>query len=157
MSDEAPSAPPAHADPGATPDLLLEFLRVVDASCPRCHYSLRNLSTPICPECGLELRLGVIDRPRNILPFLLTLSPSIFSAIATGLVLGLMVWQGPPPLSVWQPYAAAGFGLASAAWGAVLYSRRSRLIASALLDQVAAAVIIWGVHVGVFILLIVSM
>ncbi|GEM_PF-3901878 len=42
-----------------TDPLLITFLAERDASCPRCHYSLRDLTTDRCPECGLELQLAV--------------------------------------------------------------------------------------------------
>jgi hypothetical protein len=39
--------------------LLLDFLHLQDASCPRCGYNLRRLTGTRCPECGDELRLQV--------------------------------------------------------------------------------------------------
>jgi hypothetical protein len=43
--------------------LLRRFLEQHDAPCPVCGYSLRNLTSERCPECGarLELRVGSMD------------------------------------------------------------------------------------------------
>src|SRR5215208_5792469 len=49
------TAPDQTADQAA----LLEFLRDRDVACPLCHYNLRALTSPRCPECGRELRLSV--------------------------------------------------------------------------------------------------
>lgn len=35
------------------------FLAERDMPCPACRYNLRGLQAAACPECGLELRLGV--------------------------------------------------------------------------------------------------
>ena len=45
---------------------LVEYLRDRDVVCPLCHYNLRGLDTPRCPECGrqLELRVGLTE-PRQ--------------------------------------------------------------------------------------------
>ncbi len=29
-----------------------------DNACPKCGYSLKNLKSPVCPECGMNLRAG---------------------------------------------------------------------------------------------------
>lgn len=39
--------------------MLLAFVAERDAPCPACGYNLRMLSKPICPECGLALKLTV--------------------------------------------------------------------------------------------------
>lgn len=39
--------------------VLVEWLRGRDASCPVCGYNVRSLEAPRCPECAAELRLGV--------------------------------------------------------------------------------------------------
>jgi hypothetical protein len=64
-----------------TDPLLIEFLSRNDAPCPRCGYSLRNLTADRCPECGDRLRLQVgLVEPR--------LGAFIASLIACGLGLG---------------------------------------------------------------------
>lgn len=38
---------------------LLAFVRGREVACPACAYSLRDLARPVCPECGLALKLRV--------------------------------------------------------------------------------------------------
>ena len=40
-------------------DHLLMFLAERELPCPACGYNLRMLSKPVCPECGLPLKLTV--------------------------------------------------------------------------------------------------
>ena len=47
------------SDPRADETALLDFLRDRDVACPLCHYNLRALTSPRCPECGRELRLTI--------------------------------------------------------------------------------------------------
>jgi hypothetical protein len=59
---------------------LPDFLAHNDAACPHCDYQLRGVAEPRCPECGTELRLGVITPPRPLLYWSLAVT-----AIAMGL------------------------------------------------------------------------
>jgi len=47
------------AGSSADDSALAGFLAERDAPCPNCHYNLRGLTTPTCPECGLGLALRV--------------------------------------------------------------------------------------------------
>ena len=40
-------------------ELLVEYLRDHEETCPKCGYNLRMLTKPRCPECGNELTLSV--------------------------------------------------------------------------------------------------
>jgi hypothetical protein len=42
-----------------TDHILLAYLADRDVLCPVCRYNLRNLTSPICPECGETLALSV--------------------------------------------------------------------------------------------------
>jgi hypothetical protein len=55
MSDPTDQAP-GPADDGTA---LLNFVASRDMPCPACGYNLRMLSKPVCPECGLSLKLTV--------------------------------------------------------------------------------------------------
>ncbi len=35
----------------------IKYLKSIEASCPRCSHSLRELSRPRCPECGLNIQI----------------------------------------------------------------------------------------------------
>jgi hypothetical protein len=35
----------------------IQYLKSSEASCPRCSHSLKELSRPRCPECGLKIRI----------------------------------------------------------------------------------------------------
>lgn len=43
-------------------DLLVTYCYERDVTCPNCSYSLRNSTTPRCPECGAELLLHIHPR-----------------------------------------------------------------------------------------------
>src|SRR6185369_10322700 len=54
------------SDARADETALLDFLRDRDVACPLCHYNLRALTSPRCPECGRELRLTIgLVEPRQ--------------------------------------------------------------------------------------------
>ena len=50
---------------GERGELLLQFLEGRRVPCPRCGYDLRDLTRPVCPECGEELTLTVGRRNTN--------------------------------------------------------------------------------------------
>ncbi len=69
------------------PEILLRFLQGRDHACPKCNYNLRNLTRPICPECGETLVLTVgVRHFRDSLLFL-TLAPCISSGISAIMLL----------------------------------------------------------------------
>ncbi len=61
-------------------ELLLRFVAHRDHACPKCGYNLRNLTQPVCPECGEELKLTVGRRRTNDTLFILTLAPAFSPA-----------------------------------------------------------------------------
>ncbi len=50
--------------PTPVAQIVTEFLRERNVSCPVCRYNLRNVVTGICPECGVALAIHV--HPRNV-------------------------------------------------------------------------------------------
>lgn len=58
---EPPEHPPAASAP---PDALEVYLAGRDIPCPHCHYNLRGVTAPACPECGraIELQLAGVRR-----------------------------------------------------------------------------------------------
>jgi len=50
-----PGAAAAHQETA----FLLNYLQTHDAACPLCQYNLRNLTVPLCPECGRGVKLMV--------------------------------------------------------------------------------------------------
>lgn len=104
-------------------EFLTAYLAEHDESCPGCGYSLRDLTSSVCPECGrrLALRVQLVD-PK--------LGAFIFGLIGIGgglgfsvLLIGYFLWMiaqrslGPDatdiiPLGV----TAVVLGIALAAW-----------------------------------------
>ena len=75
---------------------LIEFLRERDMACPLCHYNLRGLMSPRCPECGrdLELRIG-LSEPRQ--GAWLTAPIALTAMAGIGLMIAIVVcFQGWP-------------------------------------------------------------
>lgn len=77
-------------------DLLLAFLAEHDAPCPACGYNLRQLSRPVCPECGLSLKLSVgSDEPfKRAWAIALTLNAMIAGVGALCIV--MTIFAGAP-------------------------------------------------------------
>jgi len=42
-------------------DLFVEFAKRNKLECPRCRYSLHGIQTNLCPECGIEVKLGIVE------------------------------------------------------------------------------------------------
>jgi hypothetical protein len=151
--------------------MLLQFIREHEAqaepsdsggdqpACPICGYNLNALTRPICPECGQELALTVgVTRPR-IGWLLVALAPGFFSGIAACFVLipimaRLLVGDGKmsPALNVLDL-----FGFSSGLFAIVLATRptRHRFLAQSRLRQRWHAIIIWLIHMTVFVLFVV--
>lgn len=55
MTNETQSDPAA----GTANPILTAYLADRDEPCPVCGYNLRGGTSPICPECGAEIRLAV--------------------------------------------------------------------------------------------------
>ncbi len=139
-------------------ELLLRFLAHRDQSCPRCSYNLRNLTQPVCPECGESLKLTVGRRDFRDSLLFLALAPCIFSSICTILLNGLIafLWHreaGLPPPWVW---IVDGFGLLSGLTGLLLFVKRRAFVKLDRGVQLFWALLVWGIHIAVFVVLVVS-
>lgn len=122
QADEAKPPPSsAPAVPVPNEQALLAFLRGRDAECPACKYNLRDLTSPVCPECGAALVLGV----RQADPFLLSWVIATVSASLAGgvgvLLAGMCIsqWRIPPDILEF-PLGLAFLGSIAAAPLAVL-------------------------------------
>ena len=138
---------------------LLRFLQGRDHACPKCSYNLRNLTRPVCPECGEELKLTVGRRNFRDSLLFLVLAPCIFSSICTILLNGLIafVWYRsgePPPPWVW---GVDGFGMSSGIGGLLLFVKRRAFTKLDRCVQLFRALLAWGIHIAVFVVLIVSL
>jgi hypothetical protein len=152
MDDQ--SAPQPRNQPANETRLLLDFVRERDIDCPRCGYNLRNLTRPICPECGNELHLKVGSARAQISIFLLTIVPGIFSAVAAVLITGgtlysrLILGQtSRPPTPLW---GALAFGWISTGMAVSLYVYRERYLRLSTAAQWTWAIIAWAVHLLAF-------
>ena len=54
-------------------DLLKAFLAQRDEACPVCKYSIRDLSSDTCPECGCALKLKIDSSDLHIVPWIVAL------------------------------------------------------------------------------------
>lgn len=136
--------------------LLLEYLRGRDAPCPRCGYNLRDLQLPRCPECREELSLAVGFRKARFGWFLATVTPGLFSGMCAAFLLVPMVMipqtgGGPPP---WPVFVADAFGWTSGLAALVLIAARHAFIKQPDERQRAWAIVIWAIHVAVFLVLL---
>ncbi len=138
---------------------LLRFLQGRDHACPRCDYNLRNLTRPVCPECGEELKLTVGRRHFRDSLLFLGLAPCIFSSICTILLNGLIAYLflsrsgALPPIWVWGIDA---FGLSSGIGGLLLFVRRRAFTKLDRGVQLLWALLVWGIHIAAFVALVVS-
>lgn len=149
---EAPSAWPRESDV-----MLLEFLRERDVACPRCGYSLRNLSRPVCPECEEPLQLQVGVQKIRVLWLFIALAPGAFCAIALG-ILGVMVGvmalvygelpSERPPLNI---ILTLGFFVASALHTILLARAHRRFLQLSIRAQLTWALATWAAHILAFI------
>ena len=134
-------------------ELLLQFLDGRSVGCPRCGYDLRDLSRPVCPECGEELVLTVGRRHPNYELLIATLAPGIFSGIAGGLLLGPLAFltlfrSMRAPLDV---VAIDAFGLASGLGTLMLFIRRRRFMQQPRSRQILWVIAIWAIHLAAFV------
>ena len=132
---------------------LLRFLQGRDHACPKCDYNLRNLTRPICPECGEELKLTVGRRNFRDSLLFLVLAPCIFSSICTILLNSMIayLWYGDgvsPPMWVWGVDA---FGMSSGIGGLLLFVKRRAFMKLDRGVQLFWAFLVWGIHIAVFV------
>jgi len=138
-------------------EFLLRFLQGRDHACPKCDYNLRNLTRPVCPECGEELKLTVGRRRINDGLFITTLAPCIFSGICATFLSCAIVFEvyqtgGSPPPWLW---AVDGFGLSSGIGGLLLFFKRRTFTKLGSGAQLFWALFAWGVHIAVFVAVLV--
>jgi len=60
------------------PELLKSLLKIADITCPSCRYNLRQCESNRCPECGVQLHLGVVVPG---------LAPALWAAAVFGLAI----------------------------------------------------------------------
>ncbi|MCH8054243.1 MAG: hypothetical protein IH895_09295, partial [Planctomycetes bacterium] len=133
-------------------EFLLRFLQGRDHACPKCSYNLRNLTRPICPECGEALALTVGRRKTNDALFILTLAPCIFSGISAIFLSCAIAFQayrlgGSPPIEVW---AMDSFGVFSGLCGLILFVKRRAFTRLDRGVQFFWAFLAWAIHIAVF-------
>ena len=147
---QAPTGKPAE-------ELLLEFLRGHEATCPVCGYNLKALTRPVCPECGQELVLAVGAARLRFGWLFAAVAPGFFSGIAAVFVLVPIVivkavGNGWAPLRF---IAVDAFGWCSGVFAILLAANRQRFVAQPLARQRWWALGIWFIHVaalGLFIM-----
>jgi hypothetical protein len=111
-------------------EALRGFVAERDVPCPACGYNLRGITGRCCPECGLELRLGVQLGEPAMGALMLTLAGLFGLAGASGaMVLGILwigaLWDEWAPSEVW---VVPVLGLVAGGTGAAkLASRRGRV------------------------------
>lgn len=131
------------------------FVAERDVACPGCGYNLRGLRGRHCPECGLEVRLGVQLEEPAMGSLLVTLA-ALFSVVgASGAVVLAVLWlsvfyDGWAP---WQVWFVPGAALLLGGPGAVLLAGRPGRVwfrkHSAPVRQAIAAGA-WAAAVGTF-------
>jgi hypothetical protein len=139
---------------------LLSFLQTHSAPCPRCGYELRNLTTPICPECGEALVLKVGSPDVHFFWFLAAAAPGCFSIIpAVGLLVPLWVFRNQPNGSgaPWPIYCADVFGFLSGASVLLMYRHRRKFLRLPTRKQIGFAAAVWAVHIIALVLVITAM
>lgn len=156
-------AEPTIAQPLRDPDAeVVAFLIGRSVPCPRCGYDLRDIPTAKCPECGEPLVLK-IGSPRARFGWLvLAMAPGCFSGVAAMFVLipvgGAFLRLIPPAQSPpWPVKVADAFGFLSSASVAVMYRHRHRIMAWTARRQGVFAGSVWGIHVLMFLLLVLAM
>ncbi len=139
---------PADADA-----LLQTFLRHRDVTCPRCDYNLRNLTQPVCPECRETLSQKVDVQPLVVRWLLLTSAPGIFCAIALAIFLFMVLRHGPPGGMPNEMVLTLLFIAASATASLALAAFNRWFIRLHEPTQIATAIVLWFVHIGVFLVI----
>jgi hypothetical protein len=135
---------------------LLAFLRGRDVVCPLCGYNLRDLTEPRCPECRKDLALTVGVTRLRFGWLIVAIAPSMFSAVAAGLLLipmlGVLFTKGER--APWPVVAAETFGWLSTIAGLLLLHKRYLFLRQSQAAQRSWAVGAWVVHVGAFVVLV---
>lgn len=106
------------------------FVAERDVPCPGCGYNLRGLGGSVCPECGLEVRLGVQLEEPAMGALMVTLA-ALFSVVgASGALLLAVLWVSAAygdwaPWQVWVVPVLALF--VAGPYSVWLASRRGRI------------------------------
>jgi hypothetical protein len=156
VESSAPTTPPTVARAPGEVELLLSYVRERDVPCPRCGYNLRNLTTPVCPECRENLRLCVGVQRVRYEWLIATLAPGIFSGIAAMLLLipiAIESFRGVGAVP-WQPIVIDLTGWLSAACAIGLFVSRERFLRLPIASQKAWAAIAWALHIAAFLAMI---
>ena len=132
--------------------LLLDFLRDHDASCPVCNYNLRGLTRPICPECKHDLALSVGVAKLRLLWLLIALVPSFFCGIAACLLaIPTTAVYFEDGIIVWPFVGAVLFGWCSGIFAIILVAKRNRFIAQSRTRQRWIVLLLMLIHFIAFV------
>jgi predicted RNA-binding Zn-ribbon protein involved in translation (DUF1610 family) len=112
-------------------DLLFVYLRDNDADCAVCGYGLRGLTTRVCPECGVEIALGVRATDARLRLWItglvsLSLPTGFFVIFLVFLGIGLLAGQPGPPMNQFWPMVVGAVLGALAIALLLAYRRRFR-------------------------------
>jgi len=138
---------------------LLAFLHGRDVLCPLCGYNLRDLTEPRCPECRQDLALTVGVTRLRFGWLIVTIIPSMFSAVAAGLLLipmlgVLLAGVERPP---WPVVAAETFGWLSTIAALLVLHKRYLFLRQSQVAQRTWALGAWAVHIGAFVVLVAAL
>lgn len=156
-------APPRPSLP-STDSEIIAFLKGRSVPCPRCAYDLRDIQTPICPECAEPLFLTVGTAKPRFGYLILAMAPGCFSGVAACFVfipIFITIWQGGTlgrRFGVpWPVVFADLFGFLSAASVVFMYKHRHRIMSWPDRRQMFFAIAIWLTHIGAFALFLLWM
>lgn len=147
----APLSPPSMTqpdDPAAR--RLIEHLRERDIACPLCSYNLRNLASPICPECGqpLELRVGATNL--RLGAWITCVASTVFTIGIGGFLVMLVLRWGMPPSTMWA-LVLLGAALANLLVLTSLVTGRTKFLQMPLDRQRLVAGVCVLLNAGVFV------
>ncbi len=125
--------------------LLLEFVRGRDCSCPVCRYNLRDLTHPVCPECGCELRLQVGTVIPRVGLLLWAMGPLMIGA-GLGAIFGIVALAAGFP-SGWGFYVLLSLGILDLVACFAVYRGRHHFLRSSRRIQAAIILLDWAFHV----------
>jgi len=150
---ESPPTQPAPADPQ---QMLLEYLRERDVSCPRCTYNLRNLTTPLCPECREPLQLNVTVEPLRIGWLIASIVPCAFCLIGLSIYVVISIILGGPGRIGLEEVLTLGFMGASSIEAILLVALRSRFVRMRAPSQAMVGILTWTIHLLAFFVFVAS-
>ena len=117
-------------------------------------YNLRDLLRPTCPECGEPLVLTVGATRPVFGRFVVALAPEFFAGMCALFMTGeLYLFRSSYPTWLWW-YVL--FGYVSGGCGVALWRRRFTFLRMSSRAQSKFALMLWGIHVALFIVLALS-